>query len=319
MYNLEVNRITDVIDVCPKEINLMFLGDSGIGKTTMVEKYCKDNGYYLKTLILSQLEPAEALGVPTVTERSFQGKNVRVMESAIPSWVFDLAANEKAVLFLDEFLCSEPSVMNSFLNLLSQKRVGNIDLSHVKFIAASNIGRYTFDPDFNILTRFCFFYVINTTYDTEFPFVYSYEDESSTDGVIFEERRLVPRCATSLKNVPEDYLSMFYEGFTNRKPVFENLSLGLSNSNEISMIVKSYASKRQTADGEEYYVEDELLKALCDHLHRKYNNCYSQVINSIFILTDTQKAQALGMFKSYSVPSFGWGLKNILQNPHGTT
>lgn len=83
----------------------MFLGDSCIGKTTMVEKYCKDNGYYLKTLILSQLEPAEALGVPTVTDKFFQGQNMRVMESSIPSWVFDLAIHEKSVLFLDEFLC----------------------------------------------------------------------------------------------------------------------------------------------------------------------------------------------------------------------
>ena len=299
MFNLEVNRITDIIENCPKEINLMFIGDSGIGKTTMVEKYCKDNGYYLKTLILSQLEPAEALGVPTVTSKFFQGQTLSVMESAIPAWVFDLAVHEKAVLFLDEFLCSEPSVMNSFLNLLSQKRVGNIDLSHVKFIAASNIGKYTFEPDFNILTRFCFFYVINTTYDTDFPFVYSYKDESSTDGVIFEERRLVPRCASSLKNVPRKYLSMFYEGFTNSKPILEKLSMGLDNSNEISMIVKSYATRHESADGEEFYVEEELLKALCDHLHGKYANCYKQVINSIVILTDAQKEKALRMFNPF--------------------
>ena len=301
MFNLEVNRITEIIENCPKEINLMFLGDSGIGKTTMVEKYCKDNGYYLKTLILSQLEPAEALGVPTVIERIFQGQPFRAMESAIPAWVFDLAVHDKAVLFLDEFLCSEPSVMNSFLNLLSQKRVGSIDLSHVKFVAASNIGKYTFEPDFNILTRFCFFYVINTTYDKDFPFVYSYEDECSMDGVIFEERRLVPRCATSLKKVPEKYLPMFYEGFTNRKPVLDNLSLGLDNSNEISLIVKSYATFAKTENGEGYYVEDELLKALCDHLNRRYTKQYDQVINSIVILTAKQKERALNMFRQHSL------------------
>ncbi|MBR2557127.1 MAG: hypothetical protein IKE95_01950 [Methanobrevibacter sp.] len=36
-------------------------------------------------------------------------------------------------------------------------------------------------------------------------------------------------------------------------------------------------------------------------------------------LTDIQKEQALGMFRSYSVPSLGWGLKTRLQNPYGTT
>lgn len=290
MYNVDISEVANVIDVCPKEINLMLLGDSGIGKTTVIEKYCKDHNYFLKTLILSQLEPSEALGVPITSEREYNGHKYKTMESATPAWVFDLAEHENAVLFLDELLCADPSVMNSFLNLLSQKCVNGIDLSHVKFIAATNIGLYTFTPDFNFLTRFCFFHVTNKTYDKNMPFIYTYSDDSEYDGPIFAERRLVPRCATSLKNVPAKYIPAFYEGFTNSKPVMNNFSTGLKFSNEISAIIFNFATKEDTSS--EYYVKDEMLKAMSETLYKNYPRSYKAVINSISILTDEQKNKA---------------------------
>lgn len=301
MHTLEINEVKKVIGVCPNEINLMFVGDSGIGKTTVVEEYCKENGYFLKTLILSKLEPSEALGVPTVTTKKFGDQEYKTMESAIPSWVFDLASHEKAMLFMDEFLCAEPSVMNSFLNLLSQKQIESIDLHHVKFVAATNIGMYTFEPDFNILTRFCFFYTVNTTYDTNMPFIYHYKDESSTDGPIFEKRRLVPRCASSLKLIQDpNYISMFYEGFTNELPVTFKLSDGLKYSNDISMIVYNFASQSVDKNGEtKFTVHDDLLKAMCEQLYKKYPRGYDQVINSITILSDLQKSKASSLKNSF--------------------
>ena len=231
MFELEVSRIPEILDAAPTCINVMLVADSGIGKTTQVERYCKERGLYLKTLILSQLEASETLGIPVQAEREWNGVKYPVLKTALPEWLFDLAEHQDgqdpeypngAVLFLDEFLCAQPSVMNAFLNFLTQKRVGNIDLSRVKIIAATNVGNYTFDPDINMLARFCWFYVINTTMNewlNDKRIINSYHDETERQGVLFDVRSLKPRCQEWLMQVDDDHLQMFYEGFTNQKYV----------------------------------------------------------------------------------------------------
>ena len=110
--------------------------------------------------------------------------------------------------------------MNAFLNFLTQKVVNGIDLSHVKIIAASNIGNYTFEPDTNILSRFCMFYIINSSFNsyiTDKRITNTYKDECTRESVIFEPRSLKPRCQEQLSSITDKYLGMFYEGFTNIK------------------------------------------------------------------------------------------------------
>ena len=222
MKEIEIRDIGKIIDVAPISMNLMFVGDTGIGKTQSIEKYCKDHNLYLKTLILSQLEASETLGVPVKSTREYNGKTYDVLSTAIPQWVFDLKEHEEsgAILFLDEFLCGQPSVMNAFLNFLTQKRVQDIDLSGVRIVAATNVGNYTFDPDNNILSRFCWFYTINSyvnEYLNDKRIINNYKDENEREGVLFEIRSLKPRCQEQLMQIPDDYLQIFYEGFTNKQ------------------------------------------------------------------------------------------------------
>lgn len=224
MLNIEVNRIGELIEKSPNKMNLMFIGDTGVGKTTCLENYCEEKGIYLKTLILSQIDASECLGIPVQSTRMYNGKEEICLKTAIPEWAFDLAEQENAILFLDEFLCAQPSVMNAFLNFLTQKRVGNIDLSHVRVVAATNIGMYTFEPDQNILSRFCMFYVVNTSFNKYIKnnkIINNYVDENEQEGVLFDKRSLKPRCQEILNMVEdENYISMFYEGYTNDKYMY---------------------------------------------------------------------------------------------------
>jgi hypothetical protein len=219
MLEIEISEVAEIIDNAPSSMNLMFLGDTGIGKTTAVEQYCKSHGIYLKTLILSQLDASESLGIPVKSSRMYMGKEYQCITTAVPDWVFELAEQPKCMLFLDEFLCAQPSVMNAFLNFLTQKNVNGIDLSHVRVVAATNIGNYTFEPDTNILSRFCMFYVVNRSfanYIKNNKIINNYKDECPREGVIFDPRSLKPRCQEELSKVASmNYLFKYYEGYTN--------------------------------------------------------------------------------------------------------
>ena len=225
MKTIEVEQIPFYIEQSPIEMNLLFVGDSGVGKTVIIERWAKENNYKLKTLILSQLEASETLGIPIKSEYTYNNKTYKTIEQAIPMWVFELKealdSGQKAVLFLDEFLNAQPDVQNAFLNFLTSKMVDDIDLSNLKIIAATNIGEYTFEPSHNVLSRFCMFETINTNYqkylksDIRNNYTGIIEDKTS---VVFQSRELKPRCEEWLLKIEDKSLMPdFYEGFTNQQ------------------------------------------------------------------------------------------------------
>ena len=264
MRIIEINEIPKILDAAPLCINTMFIGDTGVGKTTVIEKYARERGFYLKTLILSQLEASESLGIPIQSEYEYKGVKYPCLRTAIPIWVFQLAEHPKSMLYLDEFFCAEPSVMNSFLNFLSQKRVEDIDLSHVKIVAATNIGKYTFDLDTNMMSRFCMFYTENKTYlkyIKDRRIVNNYKDENILEGELFEKRSLKPRCHEQLSKVKDEYLSMFYEGFTNT--IYTNYH----PIDNISAIIAPFVN---STDPNNAFISDENLYSLAPILKKRY-------------------------------------------------
>lgn len=219
MKEIEINEVAKYLDEAPNEMPLLFIGDTGIGKTQVISEYAKNRGYYFKSLVLSQLRPDEALGIPVRKTKEFQGREIETLTTAVPEWVLELAEQEKAILFLDELLTAKPDVMNSFLNFITERNVNGIDLSHIKIVTATNIGKYTFEPDENVLSRFCKFYTVNKTYKkyiNDDRIFNDYEDETDKDHIVFDERSLKPRCQYWLSLIRNEFLPDFYEGFTNR-------------------------------------------------------------------------------------------------------
>ena len=270
--NMPVIGVQDIptyIDEQPKEVSTMFIGDTGIGKTQVIKQYCEDRDIFLKTLILSQIEASECLGIPVQAKRIYKGKEFNTIETAVPTWVFDLAEQENCILYLDEFLCAEPSVMNAFLNFITEKTVNGIDLSHVKIVASTNIGNYTYDPDTNILSRFAMFYVENTEYNKYLKSKYGkkafkgdYKDEEELDGIIFDQRSLKPRCQEMLcllANSPN--LDKWYQAYTMTPmmPVFHK-------QDKINNIIKSFAKKDGYTD--KWLILDDDLEIMAGYLFK---------------------------------------------------
>ena len=274
MKEITINDIPKYIDAAPIQMSTMFIGDTGIGKTQVITEYAKNKNIHLKTLILSQLEASEALGIPVQEKIERNGKVYSTIDMAVPKWVFDFEdahmAGKETILYLDEFLCAEPAVMNSFLNFLTEKKVNDIDLSYVKVVAATNIGNYTYEPDNNILSRFCMFYTVNTSFNTYIKNKYkgskisianNYKDVENREGVIFEQRSLKPRCQEMLYMLKDPtLLDAFYEGYTNTqyRPRFHS-------DDEINNIICGAAEKRTGT----WYLSDEHINNVAGLIHRR--------------------------------------------------
>ena len=159
--------------------------------------------------------------------------------------------------------------MNAFLNFITEKNVNGIDLSHVKIVAATNIGNYTYDPDTNILSRFAMFYTVNTNYNKYLKEKYKtkafkgdYKDEEELDGVIFDQRSLKPRCQEMLCLLAKSpNLDKWYQAYTMTPmmPVFHK-------QEKINNIVKGFVRKDEYTD--KWILPDDILEALSGHLFK---------------------------------------------------
>lgn len=282
MRTINIDEIEKIIDEAKgTNINLLFVGDTGIGKTEAIKKYCAKNKLYLKCLNLSTIDPSECLGIPVKNTREYNGKTYDVLTTAIPNWVFDLKEHEKqgCVLFLDEFFCCQPSVMNAFLNFLVEKRVEDIEID-VTILAATNIGTYTFDPAENMLSRFCMFYVENNSYADYLKKKYkntyllnNYKDNTDkTSHTIFEPRSLKPRCQEALcllKN--SEIINYFYEGFTNME-----MPKLFSSIEKVNNIINTFAFKG--------YVNENNYTAIAKMIIDTFSRCktFDKIIASIY-------------------------------------
>lgn len=289
MKTIEVTDIGKYLDAAHPKMCCMFIGDTGVGKTQCITEWAHKHGYFIKPLTLSNLEASESLGIPTQSVYNFKGKEYKSLQPAIPNWVFELAEHQDtgAVLYLDEFLCAEPSVMNSFLNFLTERKVEDIDLSKVIIVASTNIGNYTYEPDANMISRFCMFYTVNSTYAAYLKKKYKidicndYEDTNEYEGVIFESRSLKPRCQEMLCLLKDKSLFPdFYEGYTNTAymPQFHK-------NKKINAIVKGFI----TSDNGIFKIDDNdidrlaamLFQKIAQNSHKRdiiyyctvYNNC----------------------------------------------
>lgn len=275
MKTIDTSEINVYVEAASKSpnLNIMLLGDTGVGKTQSIQKYAKENGRFLKKLILSQLDASEALGIPVPFDKVHQGNNVKMITSAIPEWVYEMIEHkdEKPILFLDEFLTADPSVMNSFLTFLSDKEVGHFDLSFVQIVAATNIDGYVFQPAPNILSRFSMFYVENLTYKEYLTnkygkeklanFQLNYKDEVDKSGILFESRSLKPRCLEQLLELEKEFYAPFYEGFTN-----EQMFPMLSSDEKLNDILLIYVKQNENG----VHIPDDSITNLAAAIKAKY-------------------------------------------------
>ena len=132
----------------------LIIGESGIGKTSLIKKLCRKEGYYLITIDANLLKEGEIGGLPTVEEAEVHGpqgsrKIKRTVYAAHTKLmeIQEVLNNKKAdkiLLFIDELNRCDHAVQQELMNLILNREINGFKMpEEVRVAAAMNpSGRY---------------------------------------------------------------------------------------------------------------------------------------------------------------------------------
>ncbi|CAA6800673.1 MAG: MoxR-like ATPases [uncultured Sulfurovum sp.] len=120
-------------------------GESGIGKTSIIEQYAKAKEMDCIIMGVASLDHIEFYGrtVSTDIVAGFNDTKFTVFNKSIPSWVSRILQNDQknreTLLFIDELNRAEPQNLQSLMNLILKKEFGSdsIQLPDSLFIVAA--------------------------------------------------------------------------------------------------------------------------------------------------------------------------------------
>ena len=115
----------------------LIIGESGIGKTSLVKYIAKSNGYYLVTIDANLLKEGEIGGLPVVDNKvtiyATHNKLVEIEKSLKED------GNRNVILFIDELNRCDHAVAQELMNLILNREINGYLLDErVKVIAAMN-------------------------------------------------------------------------------------------------------------------------------------------------------------------------------------
>lgn len=127
----------------------LLIGESGIGKTSLVRELGKRQGYYVVNIDGNLLKEGEIGGLPTVEDytTNIDGifKNRKKTVYAVHTKLLEIdkaleeSINSKVLLFIDEINRCEHSVQQELMNLILNREINGYKLSdNVHVIAAMN-------------------------------------------------------------------------------------------------------------------------------------------------------------------------------------
>lgn len=105
----------------------VLVGPPGVGKTAKLYELAERMGYELITLIGSQLDPTDIVGLPKgeLLGKSEDGKDIYGTVNLSPWWQVRILLYKKVVLFLDEWSNTSAATRASMLTMLQSREFPN--------------------------------------------------------------------------------------------------------------------------------------------------------------------------------------------------
>ena len=115
----------------------LIIGESGIGKTSLVKLIAKEKSYYLVTIDANLLKEGEIGGLPVVDNKTtIYATHHKLVEI---DNILKSDENAKVILFIDELNRCDHSVAQELMNLILNREINGYVLNdRVKVIAAMN-------------------------------------------------------------------------------------------------------------------------------------------------------------------------------------
>lgn len=123
----QIHNILDLARVIRKQgrkWNPLFTGAPGLGKSEIVQEWCRNKGLPFVDLRLALLEAPDLTGFPQIQEVNGRARTI----NALPEFWPDEMSAPEGVLLLEEPNRGQTSVMNAIMQLLTDRKVGKYTL-----------------------------------------------------------------------------------------------------------------------------------------------------------------------------------------------
>lgn len=136
---INYTELTEILDLTPKDQNILLIGKHGIGKSEIISKYYANLGMKVEPLFLGQMsDPGDLLGFPKEKKVMIEDIEREIMSFLPPQWwTYDVPL----CLFLDEINRARPEILQVVMDLALNKKIGGRELPKGSVVvAAANFG-----------------------------------------------------------------------------------------------------------------------------------------------------------------------------------